>query len=149
MNYSGYNPYGYLPQGILGFDDIYMRMLQNSPQFVPQQQPQGILNQNFSAPTMLEPNLAPVAMQEFGMTIDQDAKKKGKDFLKDLFSGRKSNEAGQFDKDENYIKTDPGFRANEQTPGQRGPVGFSPENSMYQQAMQYLEEKRKRERNGY
>jgi hypothetical protein len=144
-----YDPYGYLPQGILGFSDIYANMRQPQMTGPSLMQPQPQMMQSFSSPQMLKPNLAPVQMEGYGMTISDDAKAKGKDFIKDLFAKGEPG-AGTFDAKENYIQPQDGYRANEAAPAANNTMRMGGvDTSMYNQALNYIEQEKERKRLQY
>jgi hypothetical protein len=124
-----YNPYQFLQAGLLGFEDPYAN----------RQQPQGLFSQPINqmgnpvdvpmrSPRMIEA-VAPIAMEPYGMTLDESTQAGLKKMIDNMKSGDPEY-VGQFEPKDNYINT-PNFRSNEMPSTYQTPsMNMNPQSAM-------------------
>ena len=124
-----YNPYQFLQAGLLGFEDPYAN----------RQQPQGLFGQPINqmgnpvdvpmrSPRMIEA-VAPIAMEPYGMTLDESTQAGLKKMIDNMKSGDPEY-VGQFEPKNNYISS-PNFRSNETPSTYQNPsMNMNPQSAM-------------------
>lgn len=119
-----YNPYQFLPQGLLGFQDPYADR---------QQQYYGLMNMPQQEAPIRAPQFVhqvnPIAMQPFGQTLDENAQAGLKKMIGNMKSGDPEY-VGQFEPKDNYIPTTD-YRTNETPSTYQTPyMDMSPQSAM-------------------
>lgn len=125
-----YNPYQFLQAGLLGFEDPYAN----------RQQPQGLFGMQptnpmgtpvdvpIRSPQMVEA-VAPIAMEPYGMTLDEGTQAGFKKMIGNMKSGDPEY-VGQFEPKDNYISA-PNFRSNEMPSTYQNPsMNMNPQSAM-------------------